>query len=344
MAEKKKKNGKKEKVIEAEAEVLDPEKQEQEKPDPEKTESSATTLQEDIDNQESKELIVRLEETVPQIFNEAQRALVMNETPRYKIKKRKGKAGEMWSYVDVGYVIEQLNILTGFRWDFNKITEDTNPEYLKVSLQVIKQFIVSGTLVIKDKDGNSISKSDTGRKDVMEKKAGGWLDVGNDLKAAWSDCLKRCASKFGIALDVYSGAVKRRQDSEHPEAKITDAQRKRLELLASKSGMGHSGLKALIAKDYDYLSTKDIQRRHFDELVIKLEQAEVDKQQQEIPKKYALAFDELRVTKAKRLAVYRSYKAKKNLDGLMTFLNTKIDELNQKKEKAAANEQDKNKK
>lgn len=43
-----------------------------------------------------------------------------------------------------------------------------------------------------------------GRADIKYKKGSTEaLDLGNDYKASATDCLKKCASKFGIASDIY---------------------------------------------------------------------------------------------------------------------------------------------
>jgi len=64
---------------------------------------------------ERKILVAEVEDKIPQLFSEAQRRLVMNETPRYCIKRRKGKGTLFFDYVDVSYVVEQLNYVFGFR-------------------------------------------------------------------------------------------------------------------------------------------------------------------------------------------------------------------------------------
>ena len=60
-----------------------------------------------------------------------------------------------------------------------------------------------GKLTVKNDKGNTISKTQFGRADIKMLKAGGMVDFGNDLKAAATDSLKKCASLLGIASDVY---------------------------------------------------------------------------------------------------------------------------------------------
>lgn len=66
------------------------------------------------------------------------------------------------------------------------------------------QVWVLGKLIVKDKQGNSVTKMQFGRADIKLRKDGkGALDYGNDLKAASTDALKKCAAELGIASDVY---------------------------------------------------------------------------------------------------------------------------------------------
>ena len=64
--------------------------------------------------------------------------------------------------------------------------------------------IVKGRLTVKTA-GKSIVKEDFGNKEIICKKGSDQpLSIGNDLKAAATDCLKRCAAQIGIAADIYS--------------------------------------------------------------------------------------------------------------------------------------------
>ena len=92
----------------------------------------------------------------------------------------------------------------GWDWDFEIIEH-------KFDLQV-RQAYVLGKLTVRT-GGKEIKKMQFGRVDVKFKTE--WvdgkkqstntpLDIGNDLKAAATDCLKKCASELGIASDIYA--------------------------------------------------------------------------------------------------------------------------------------------
>jgi len=274
-----------------------------------KKDSKDLTKELEVENADRRALEVELLKKLPQIFNDAQRRLLLNETPKYVIKQRKGKDGMYFDYVDTGYVIEQLNVLTGFRWDWNVEWQTSIDEAIKIN-----EFIVRGRLTVNGTDkfkGITVSKCDYGNHSIKEKTGGGYLSFGNDIKASNSDAIKRCARLFGIALDVYSGAVKRSQDENHPEHPITEGQRKRLEVLANDARIGHSGLKKLINEMYDYSSTTDIQRRHFEAIQQRVEMLVSEAMQEpEMPEDIKQGFEILGTPKAKRIATYNAYKSK----------------------------------
>jgi hypothetical protein len=112
-----------------------------------------------------------------------------------------------------------LNIVFGWDWDFEVVNFDVNI--------LAKQAIVHGKLTVRS--GNvQIVKHQFGRSDIAFKKKQDYidgvpqfteyqgkkkpkmipsdepLDLGNDLKAATTDALKKCASELGIASDVYA--------------------------------------------------------------------------------------------------------------------------------------------
>lgn len=282
-----------------------------------------------VEVKETGEMVEEILSSVPQLFEKAQRNLILNETPRYKIKKRKGKGGMFFDYVDIGYVLEQLNLLTGHRWDFEVLWQTSIEEALKVN-----QVVIRGELTIHGKDGSKTKKVDYGNQDIKKKKSSNeFLDFGNDMKGALSDCIKRCARQFGVALDVYSGAVARRQDAEHPEATITEGQRRRLEVLAGEAGLLHKGLKKMIFEVYDYTSTTEIQRRHFREISTMLEEksagAKIESLQ--IPEDIQKGWDILGTPKAKRIAVYTSYKEQNRLEELKGRIGAEVDAQNANK-------------
>lgn len=139
------------------------------------------------------------------VLNQNQIQKIWNSTPnRYKYS-RPAKGGGEWTYIKGSYIRKVLDSVFGFRWDFEATTTDTELQrYLELG---VKQVIVRGVLtgwVKEDGEWIPIKKSGTGRADIKFKKGTqDPMDFGNDIKAAETDCLKKCASKFGIGADVY---------------------------------------------------------------------------------------------------------------------------------------------
>lgn len=118
------------------------------------------------------------------------RALIQMPTPQEFIKERPGKGGKTFRYIEGGFVIARLNqIFSPIGWDFEVVDTRIEP----------REVLVRGRLSVKDfKTGFTIGKTRTGTK---ERNAD--IPLGDTVKAAETDSLKKCASHFGIGLDVY---------------------------------------------------------------------------------------------------------------------------------------------
>jgi recombination DNA repair RAD52 pathway protein len=132
-------------------------------------------------------------------LNAKQLSFLLKKTPEKYLRTRPAKGGGTWQYVSGGYVRKCLNLMLGWDWSF----------------EIIEQLIMHGEAIVKGKltcnvNGRVIIKTQFGNKDIMYRKAldeqGNKvpLSIGNDLKAAATDCLKKCAAELGIAADVYS--------------------------------------------------------------------------------------------------------------------------------------------
>lgn len=127
-------------------------------------------------------------------LTEKQLNILLKKTPAKYVHQRPAKGGGTWDYVTVGYVKKVLNLMFGFDWDFEildeKILED--------------EAIVKGKLTCRT-GGKTIVKMQYGNKDIVRMRSNGKpVSIGNDLKSASSDCLKKCAAEIGIAADIYN--------------------------------------------------------------------------------------------------------------------------------------------
>lgn len=171
-------------------------------------------------------------------------------TPQSAIKERAGRGGGKVKYVTGYHMIEQISLITNFRWSHKRITEEYRPNK-ENPIEIITDVEVT----IWDNNGNSYSHPGTGSKDVaryasdvytkqwingkeqfidlgldetdmmwqQEKrkqyhryeiahKRGDIISLGDDRKAAETDAIKKALSYFGIARDVYG----------HKEASVVD--------------------------------------------------------------------------------------------------------------------------
>jgi hypothetical protein len=130
---------------------------------------------------------------LPQYLNKAQLAFLTQKTPEQFIKRRPGPSGVVLDYVEIGYVVNILNQAFGWDWDF-RITEQQIGR---------KQVWVRGELTVRLQE-KVITKAQYGGADIkFNRSTGETVSIADDLKAAASDCLKKCASLLGVAGDIY---------------------------------------------------------------------------------------------------------------------------------------------
>lgn len=169
---------------------------------------------------ETKKEIEKLQLEVGQVtrtkslLNPNQIQKLWNRTPMRFQYSREGRGGQKFTYVRKGYVKRVLDSVFGFNWSFVQNEQDNLAMILEVA-EKTGTVVVRGHLecVVTDDRGNEIGrliKSDAGSVPVKFKKEENkvtgrkeLLDFGNDVKGAYTDCLKRCAQQLGIAADVY---------------------------------------------------------------------------------------------------------------------------------------------
>ncbi len=146
--------------------------------------------------------------TIPQTIWDALR----QPTPARAIKKRQGPGGRQFDYVEAGYVKDLLN-KTFNTWSFTIVDKQVGKNQIWVQGRLTVQIPVpqqDGTLkfieIVKEQFGGAIIKKS--RETQVP------VDIGNDLKAAASDALKKCASEWGVASDIYWGDL---EESAEPE-------------------------------------------------------------------------------------------------------------------------------
>ena len=92
-------------------------------------------------------------------LNEKQLKLILKSTPSIYKKTRPAKGGGTWTYVTGGYVKKCLNLMFGWDWDFEILSEQV----------LFNEVVVKGKLTCRS-NGKTIIKTQFGNKDIMYKK------------------------------------------------------------------------------------------------------------------------------------------------------------------------------
>ncbi len=133
---------------------------------------------------------------------EAVDSIITKTTPKNAIFNRKGRGGKFFTYIQSWWLIDQLNLLFDWNWDW--VIDDqgigTGHVWVRGTL-VVRSITDSG-------DIRETRKSAYGGQDIKfygsdNPNAGKSIDIGDDLKGASTDAFKKAASYLGIAADIY---------------------------------------------------------------------------------------------------------------------------------------------
>lgn len=113
-----------------------------------------------------------------------------------QVKQREGSFGQTLDYLEGHAVIQRLNEVLGGQWSFEvseyQIREDSSEVF------VLGKFTAGTTT--KTQFGSS--------KITRNRQSGEILSLADDLKAAATDALKKCATLLGVGLYLYNGDSK----------------------------------------------------------------------------------------------------------------------------------------
>lgn len=123
------------------------------------------------------------------------RALLEAPFPPEMIRQREGKTGVLLDYVEAHAVIQRLNEALAGKWSFEVLEHRILPEANEVL--VLGRLKADG--VVKTQFGSS--------RLTRHRHSGEPTGLGDDLKAAATDCLKKCASLLGVGLYLYGGSL-----------------------------------------------------------------------------------------------------------------------------------------
>ncbi len=178
---------------------------------------------------EEEEPTIDLKALQSKYLDEATVNLLTRKTPENEIAVRPGRGQQTFRYVPISWFINQLNILFGFNWDF---------EILDWGIEAKKHVWLRGRLTVRTKD-ISITKTQFGGAEMkfLRNQPTEPVDYADDLKAAASDCLKKCASLLGLAWDVYSGSREKMTEAKPDNTQLIAFYKRGEEAGLSKEGL-----------------------------------------------------------------------------------------------------------
>lgn len=171
------------------------------------------------------------------------RQLLESEFSPDQIRQRNGNFGKTLDYIEGHSVIQRLNEAFEGSWSFEIISHDI----LDDEVVVLGKLSADG--VLKTQFGSSAI--------TRAKDDGGIVSLADDLKAAATDSLKKCATLLGVGLYLYSGSQpasgevgitkksdprQQTRDAKQDNARISNKQLNYLVDLGKKIGLDSKGL------------------------------------------------------------------------------------------------------
>ncbi len=139
----------------------------------------------------------QLKENLMEAIGKAQAVMLLKPTPKGEKRKRlmnpsrpRGAGNPEFTYVEHAYVSETLDLALLMDWDL----------VVTKSERIGEEAFVEGYIEARFKNGMKIKRSGYGGAKKVNNPNQSWGDV---FKAATSDLLKNCASRMGVARDLY---------------------------------------------------------------------------------------------------------------------------------------------
>jgi hypothetical protein len=130
-----------------------------------------------------------------------------------------------------------------------------------------------------------VTKMHFGGSSITFDREGRVVSIADDLKAAASDAIKKCASLLGVALEMYGGASERQPASSHAKGtngthpppvsmsdRVTDRQLAAIENARRRHGVSRDELEARINKRTGKAALQLLTRREASEILSEFDQ------------------------------------------------------------------------
>ncbi len=124
-------------------------------------------------------------------MNEEVRSTLTEAFPDAAIKTRRGSHGKELRYLETWRIVDRLNTALDHDWSFRIL------EWKVVENEVVVHGELEAGGVIKHAFGSSAV--------TRSRESGEVVSIGDDVKSAASDCLKKAATLFGVGLELYAG-------------------------------------------------------------------------------------------------------------------------------------------
>jgi len=208
--------------------------------------------------------------------------LIEKEFDRSLIKTRKGRSGTTLSYVETSEYIKRLNQVFDYNWSF----------------EIVDEKVDSGFVIVRGKlTAEGTTKMQYGTSQVtVGKDSGEVLAIGDDMKSAGSDALKKCCSLFGIGLHLYNDADNgnggngngmNRPTGNKGNDLATKAQLGKIKAVRTKLGMTSNDVLDLIERMYNTRNVNALNKEMASSVISVLEKriadgGEVNNEEEEI--------------------------------------------------------------
>jgi len=207
---------------------------------------------------EDSQNFTELESKVKEDFEKALQHIISGVTPKEdfpgeRIPARPVRGGATVNYVPGWWFIQQANALFQHRWSFEVLEFHVgeNQVYCKGQVTIpipgYEETIEypDGRKITKKVEGTTITKTQFGGTDIKRKTGTrDIIDIGDDLKSAATDAMKKCLTQFGFAPDIYG--KRETQEIGTPSSSQLDA----LYATAEKAGMSREAVVELAQEEF----------------------------------------------------------------------------------------------
>jgi hypothetical protein len=171
------------------------------------------------------------------------RELLRRPFPSEHVKTRPGQHGKTLSYVDVSTVLQRLHEACDV-----------------LSFEVVRHEVLEDEVIVVGRlSADGIVNVDFGCSSITRDSAGLPVSIGDDLKAASSDAIKRCARLLGCPLDLHThadrtngvrpnGASPAQREPSAPAERLTARQLAAIQSVCRRQNIGRDELVAMIEK------------------------------------------------------------------------------------------------